>query len=564
MHLITVSTDEPRTESLSEPDNMKETTGERSENTENGGTGAPEREVISKPSELCDKDINDPLVSLVRNFVDMSRRMLEAISGRSDVPKTAQQFHVEYVERVAQQNANNIRMILKWKSEVDERLDRIEKSCAIPPKSFRPFRRNDDDDVSSDNGNEPPYNAVSQGRNKGCKTRPNNDNVTKCDDKGNKGARKLFPARAIHETPNPRLAQKGPSAAKGGRVKPTSEAMNISEHSFEDANPYGPLSDESIIEQIEQNEIIVRKSPSFGRGRGRKKGNMIKPGAATRSAPAKQTKTAERSRPSGPTKPPPRVAVTRPATKPVADVSSSWYDEEEEDAELSMASAVGQADNSEWETGLEDSPTNEPRRMVRQDIASTDLGQPSIKPGGDKGRKHTSTKEAPVEPQQDASSKGKSTAPLNKKTKVDSSNTQGDKISYAGTLKKNQWDTAKGKNKSRSRLGNKRIPELKSAAEASLMEIYIQELDCSNCRGAVEFEEMVLEYCKRRGLNAVDACTIPVKNSRTKSGCKLTVHEVDYDSAMCRDFWPRGSSVRPWRSRPRNDSNEEDDRSSSE
>ena len=96
------------------------------------------------------------------------------------------------------------------------------------------------------------------------------------------------------------------------------------------------------------------------------------------------------------------------------------------------------------------------------------------------------------------------------------------------------------------------------------MEVYIQELDCSTCRGSEDFEEMVMEYCKKRGLKAVDACTIPVKNSRTKSGCKLTVHEADYDTAMDRDFWPRGSKVRPWRSRPRNESNDEDDRSFSE
>ena len=116
-----------------------------------------------------------------------------------------------------------------------------------------------------------------------------------------------------------------------------------------------------------------------------------------------------------------------------------------------------------------------------------------------------------------------------------------------------------GKNKRRSKLGNRKIPELKSAAEVALSEIYIHELDCSSCRGSRDFEEMVLEYCKRRKIIAVDACTIPVKNCRTKSGCKLTVQEVDYEKAIRKDFWPQGSRVRPWPPRPKSDTNDDDD-----
>ena len=64
------------------------------------------------------------------------------------------------------------------------------------------------------------------------------------------------------------------------------------------------------------------------------------------------------------------------------------------------------------------------------DNENADTRRPSSNPGGDKGRKRTSTKEAPVDFQQDASSNGKSAAPLNKKAKTDSRTPQGGKASY--------------------------------------------------------------------------------------------------------------------------------------
>ena len=565
-HLITVATDDPRNETSSDSESeQSEASNPVDYDAAKGGDEKPESEEISNHNEPSDKVVADPLIELVKNFVDMSRRMLEAISGGPETPKSASQYHIEYIEKLTHENANNVRLMLKWKAEVDARLDRIEKARASQALPTPPPIQQINVDEMSDNENEPPFNAVSQRRN--ADSLPGTSKIANKEsgDKAAKGARIQFPPRSIHKTPNPRLVQKGATKDNDSKGNPTRETTGRNgdkRQSFEDVNPYAPLSDESMTEQIEP---TTRKSPSFGRGRGRKRGAQNKPGAINRQAPAKQTRSASPPGKVTPSQPTHRdMPNARPMT-PAVDVSSSWYDEDDEEADHTMASTTGQHDSDDYDAGKEESATYNDHQRDPPSKTTDERRLPIPKPGADKSRKRTSTKEAPVEPQQGASSNGKSTAPLSKKPKTDTKTPPNGKTSYAGTLEKDRdWNTAKGKNKRRSRLGNKRIPELKSAAEVSLMEVYIQELDCSTCRGSREFEEMVLAYCKRRDLKAVDACTIPVKNSRTKSGCKLTVHEADYDTAMRRDFWPRGCSVRPWNSRPRNESTDDDDGSSSE
>ena len=362
-HLITVTTSEPANEipSVGAPD--EDLSPRPSEYYPWGDIPyVPDQERISRTDDHSDNIDSDPLVELVRNFVEMSKRMLESISGRSDSSKTARQFHNEYIERMTHENTNNMRMMLKWKSEVDERLDKIEK---LHKKSSAPARPPTAIDVSNgssdnDNDNEPPYNAVSQGRNDVGKEVPNKGKGKKPPIKATTVTRKQFPARHIYETPNPRLAPKGASAARGRPVSPINEAQDPMHQSFEDANPYAPLSDESIVEQVES---TAKKSPSFGRGRGRKRGNVNKPGALARNDPPKQAQSTSTRAPekAGPSKPAPRRTTT-----PIIDVSSSWYDEEDEedDAEQSMASAAG-FDNSELDAE-KGSPPPDQRPAERQ------------------------------------------------------------------------------------------------------------------------------------------------------------------------------------------------------
>ena len=370
---------------------------------------------------------------------------------------------------------------------------------------------------------------------------------------------KQFPARSIQQTLNPRLnvEKKGEGAKPKGRGKATTVNDNKTINPC-DENPFFPL--ETLAEKAEIND---NSRKSFGRGRGRRAAasSTTRPGSNVMQPPPKENSGGARPK-SVPKDRTPDVQADSTASKDndskyTNEISTSWYDEEDDQAEQSLSTEAGLHDNSYWVDGEDDTSDHSEQSQEDEDIEILNIDMPKVTRNA--SRKRTSTKEAPVDFLSQSMNRGKSTAPANKKPKIDNNTGKGKKGSYVDVLNRNRWPQVGGNNKKRSNLRNKKMPELKSAAEAALKEVYIQELDCSTCNGSDKFEYMVLEYCRKRGINAVDACTIPVKGNRLKSGCKLTVHQADYDAAMVRDFWPRGARVRPWKQRPRNLSNDDDD-----
>ena len=327
-------------------------------------------------------------------------------------------------------------------------------------------------------------------------------------------------------------------------------------------------------------DVGKMKTPTRGRGRGRKKVEQARPGPSDQKQSVVNDQGNNRPGKSVTMSPDLDKTdssndvshVTTTESRRPCDISTSWYDDDEEDEDKSLAADTKEHSSSDTSTDEDDdSSDHDDEEMGQRD------GPPHYKndkmpavpitrnASRGKGRKRTSTREAPIDYHHKTPINGKSTAPANKKPKVDNKYGKGKKNSYAEASGKEPWTTSDGKkNKRMGKSPFKKMPELKSAAEAALKEIYIQELDCSNCNGQRDFEGMVMRYCKKRGLDAVDACTIPVKNSRTKSGCKLTVQSSDYDAAMDSDFWPRGASVRPWTQRPKGGMNGHDEGSYSE
>ena len=90
-----------------------------------------------------------------------------------------------------------------------------------------------------------------------------------------------------------------------------------------------------------------------------------------------------------------------------------------------------------------------------------------------------------------------------------------------------------------------------SASEVNYKELYVQELDYSRCSGTDDLEEMVYAHCTRKGMTPVDLCMIPVRGTRTKAGCKVTINDADYQRESRWEFWPRGADVRDWEHRPK-------------
>ena len=126
---------------------------------------------------------------------------------------------------------------------------------------------------------------------------------------------------------------------------------------------------------------------------------------------------------------------------------------------------------------------------------------------------------------------------------------------YAQAAKKGKWE--KQKNKFKNRKNPKAdIPELRSAMEADVREVYAQKLDFSMCESYRAFEAMVDSYCKKRGVTPVDLSTIPNGNSRITAGCKVTVDARDFLTVLDKSFWPRGTFTREWYNKDDEDESE--------
>ena len=514
----------------------------------------------------------DPLFDLVSSFVEMSEKMLRALSSKDQSSKTAYQYRWDYTEKLARDTDEKMKDMIVWQRSIEERMAVLENRDSV--RIVDCVRMSDGHDSDSiDERNEPPIDAVSQRLDR-IENRPSTRSRTTAQNpKVMPVVRKQYPARNIHHTPDPRIVL----ANKKGNPKPDNRInVNVSgknDHIPIDENPYTPL---ERMSEASATDNSKKKTTTRGRGRGRKQTGQARPGPSGQQPPTRKEQSGVH---------PGKSVIISPdleksegsldkshendtGNKPSYDITTSWYDDDDELADQS-AITTNKADGSSSESSDDDDSddqSDDKHDGANGGAAARSGNQAAAKNvGREKGRKRTSTREAPMDFLKQLPDKGKSTAPANKKPKLENKYSKGKKITYAEASGKDPWTTSDGKkNKRMTRANSKLVPELKSAAEAALKEVYIQELDCSTCNSKADFERMVLAYCKKRGLYAVDACTIPVKNSRTKSGCKLTVHDSDYDAAMSRDFWPRGSMVRPWTQRPRGDVQEDDSGSHSE
>ena len=139
---------------------------------------------------------------------------------------------------------------------------------------------------------------------------------------------------------------------------------------------------------------------------------------------------------------------------------------------------------------------------------------------------------------------------------ADVSNTSDSSETYADAAKKGKWLKPKSRKR---KWGKKDVPVLMSATEVSYKELYVQELDYTRSSGREDFEDMVYAHCMRKGVKPIDLSMIPVRGTRLKAGCKVTIHESHYKQASIREFWPRGAEVRDWVTKPKNNDGDDDD-----
>ena len=123
-------------------------------------------------------------------------------------------------------------------------------------------------------------------------------------------------------------------------------------------------------------------------------------------------------------------------------------------------------------------------------------------------------------------------------------------VSYARVLTGNGWKTVPSKKRKFDKVSPKSRP-LKGIAASNNRDIYLQGLVV----GVYESEDDVIEsvrvYCIDRGITPVFIRNIPVKFDCTRTGCRLTVRDEDYDDVIMNSFWPEHISARDWTPRVR-------------
>ena len=121
---------------------------------------------------------------------------------------------------------------------------------------------------------------------------------------------------------------------------------------------------------------------------------------------------------------------------------------------------------------------------------------------------------------------------------------------YANVAAANRWEQVKKKRKF-DRVSPKSARPLKGIAATTNRDIYLQGLVIDTNESEEDVIESVRIYCLDRGITPVYICIIPVKFDCTRTGCRLTVRDEDYDRVIENEFWPENISARDWTPRPR-------------
>ena len=119
------------------------------------------------------------------------------------------------------------------------------------------------------------------------------------------------------------------------------------------------------------------------------------------------------------------------------------------------------------------------------------------------------------------------------------------------------WKTVQSKKRKYNNVSPKLSFPLKGAASTTVREVYLQGLEVSESERDEDIISSVRTYCLERGITPVYIRIIPVRYDFTRTGCKLTIKECDYERVIREEFWPDLIRVRDWTPRPRD--NREDD-----
>ena len=118
---------------------------------------------------------------------------------------------------------------------------------------------------------------------------------------------------------------------------------------------------------------------------------------------------------------------------------------------------------------------------------------------------------------------------------------------------RNGWTTVQSKKRKYEKVSLKAAFPLTGIPSTVNRDVCLQGFRIRNGESEEEVMESVRAYCLDRGITPVFIRSIPVKFDCTRTGCRLTIVEEDYERVILNSFWPQNIRTRDWTPRPRED-----------
>ena len=124
---------------------------------------------------------------------------------------------------------------------------------------------------------------------------------------------------------------------------------------------------------------------------------------------------------------------------------------------------------------------------------------------------------------------------------------------------RNGWKTVTSKKGKLEKVSPRAAFPLRGKPATVNRDIYLQGLALGDGVYDEDVIESVRNYCIERGITPVFIRIIPVKFDDTRTGCRLTVSDDDYERVIMNRFWPDHIRVRDWTIKPKDDEGKEGD-----
>ena len=121
--------------------------------------------------------------------------------------------------------------------------------------------------------------------------------------------------------------------------------------------------------------------------------------------------------------------------------------------------------------------------------------------------------------------------------------------SYASSVINYDWQGPDNKRRRRGNSGDN-MHVLFGSKSTPQKDIFVRDLDYSECSKPADLEIRVKHHCRRRGVVISFVKAFPIKSNCSKANCKVTVNSSDVMKVLTEGFWPLYASARIWTYQP--------------